>query len=151
MRGQKRPVAERGTAVGIALMTSGAEAARITGIPERTIQQWMSSAEFAELRATPREEVGEAMWVAILESVYELQKGVKNPKAYLRDKVAAFDSLVTKRALIMGEATSREETKDITSDIPDHIKRELRERYAVAVRGSADAVEGESPQEPAAT
>jgi hypothetical protein len=116
MRGKKRPAAEKGTAVGIALMTTAEEASRQTGIPGRTIRAWVESPEFAELRQTPREEVGEAMWVAIQEAVHQLQQGLTNPKAYLRDKVAAFEALVTKRALIVGEATSREETKDITRD-----------------------------------
>lgn len=150
MRGKPRSVAEKGKAVGIALMTSAEEASRQTGIPGRTIREWVESPEFAELRQTPREEVGEAMWVAIQEAVHELRKGLVNPKAYLRDKVAAFDSLVDKRALIIGEATSRTESKDISGDIDPNIKRELRNRYADLTRtgGHAVAGEGERGSEP---
>lgn len=113
MRGKNVDAETKATAVGLALMTSGAEAARQMGLPERTVQQWVASPEFAELRATPREDVGEAMWVAVQEAVYALREGVVNPKAYLRDKVAAFEALVEKRALIMGEATSRMETRSL--------------------------------------
>lgn len=137
MRGQKRPKAEQARAVGLALITGTTEAAVQTGIPQRTIQDWMNSPEFASLRVTPREDVGETMWVAVQEGVYQLREGINNPKAYLRDKVAAFDSLVEKRALIMGEATTRQEIRSLDAyddheqeALRDAIDRELARRQA---------------------
>lgn len=151
MRGRNVDADTKAKAVGLALVTSGAEAARQMGLPERTVQQWVASPEFAALRATPREDVVDAMWVAAQEGVHALREGITNPKAYLRDKVAAFDSLMEKWALLRGEATSRTELKDITRDLDDHeaeifgevVRAELARRADEA--SEVAAVEGAAP------
>lgn len=120
MRGRKRDVRERAQAVGIALATGNAsEAARQTGIPERTVQDWVDSDEFAELRARTKEQVAEEWWAGVQHGFRIVIQEFDGP-APLIQKATAAAVLFDKLALTRGEPTSRSETRDLTGALDDH-------------------------------
>ena len=126
MRGKRRPTAERAQAVGLATVVGIPDAAKATGIPERTVRDWFDSEEFAELRARTKEQVSEEWWAGV-------QKGVKaivrefDGDAPLRDKAVAVGVLFDKLALMRGEATGRTETRSLSDAFDDHELHQLRE------------------------
>ena len=151
MRGSRTPDNVRAEAVGLALVKGVPEASKATGIPQRSIREWRSSEEFAELRLSAREKVAEVMWVAIQDGLDEVHAGLTDPKEGLKAKSEALFGLMQQHALMIGEATSRTEAKNITDDLPAAAKRELRRRYADLARdaGNGVALEGAHRTEPA--
>ena len=150
MRGSKRPVQEKARAVGIAAVTSIAEASRQTGIPRQTIQQWYDQPEFGELRQRKQEVVQDEWRVGVqlaFRRSVELLNKTDDPVKAATAGAIIYDKL----ALSTGNATSRTESKDISDDLPAHIKRQLRDRYADSLRDSAEALEGEGQASPAST
>ena len=149
MRGKRTPNTTRAEAVGLALVQGVPAASKALGIPQRTIRDWKDDPEFAELRLSAREEVGEAMWVSIQVGIGEVYKGLTSPDEPLKAKADTLAMLIEKRALLMGEATSR--TEAIGSALPPEVQRELRERAAELARArfGTDGVAVQS--EPAGT
>lgn len=127
MRGKKRPTTERARAVGIALMTGNvAEAERQTGIPDSTIHAWLDSDEFGELRNRTKEVVAEEWWAGIqaaFRRTVELLASTEDPVKAATAGAIMFD----KRALSLGEATARNETRDLTMVFDDHELDQLRD------------------------
>ena len=138
MRGQKRPADERARAVGIAVLTSGSEAARQTGIPERTINQWLVSPEFAELRERTRDQVAEEWWSIVqfgFRRVRELLETEKDTQ-----KAATATAIITDKMLVIrGEATSRYETRDLTGSFDDHELHTLRDLIDAGTTAEGEA------------
>ena len=141
MRGQKRDAKTRAEAVGIALVSGDSEAARQTGIPVRTINEWRSSPEFAELRARTREEVADLYWATVQEGIEQVRIGLGGEQP-LRDKAQAVGILHDRWALLTGQATSRTEHRDLTADLDDHEKQTLRDLIEGALAEPAEAVAG---------
>jgi hypothetical protein len=150
MRGSKRPTTERARAVGIAAVTSIAEASRQTGIPQQTIQQWYNLPEFGELRSR-KTEVMEDEWRVGVQMAFrrsiELLAQTEDPVKAATTGAIIYDKL----ALSSGQATARTESKDITVDIPDDLKRDLRERFSDHYRSQDEGVESERPEGAATT
>ena len=119
MRGKKRPTTERAQAVGIALVTGNVqEAADQTGIPRRTVAQWVQSNEFAELRQRTKEVVAEEWWGFIQQAFQrtaELLAQTEDPVKSATAGAIMFD----KRAMALGEATSRYEHREFGA-LDDH-------------------------------
>ena len=126
MRGQKRPSGERARAVGIAVVTSIAEASRQTGIPEPTIHAWFHSPEFEELRIRNKDQVSEEWWAGVQRGFRVVIDGFDGPEP-LQQKATAAAILFDKLAMIRGEATSRTETRTLTEGWADQEKDTLRE------------------------
>lgn len=138
MRGKKRPNDERAQAVGLALIKGVPAASKAMGIPQRTLRHWKQDPEFAELGLSAREEVATAMWVGIQVGLEEVHKGLTNPDERLRDKADAVAMLIEKRALMVGEATSRTET--MNPSLPPEVQRALRERFIEVTRDRASSL-----------
>lgn len=150
MRGSKRPPSDRTRALAIVAVEGVPAAAEATGIPERTIREWTDDPEFAELRQRTKEAAAEEWWGIVQEAfrrTSQLLGQTEDPVKAATAGAIVFD----KMALSLGEATARTETKDVSVDIPDQIKRELRDRFADAVRGEAAAVEAEGEAGPTAS
>ena len=143
MRGRKRPADERARAVGIAVLTGASEAARQTGIPERTIAQWVESDEFAKLRERKKDEVAEEWWAGVQTAARSIIKDIDS--ASVRDRAVAFGILVEKMLLVRGEATARTESRSLTDDLPDHESEVLGE----VVRAELARRKDQDPAEPA--
>lgn len=154
MRGKRTPDKQRAEAVGLALVQGVPAASKATGVPQRTLRHWKNDPEFAELGLSAREDVAQAMWVGIQVGLEEIHKGLTNPDERLRDKADAVAMLLEKRALMIGEATSRTETTN--PSLPPEVQRALRERYAELARdrfgGEGDGVAAsDQPAGPATT
>jgi hypothetical protein len=135
VRGKKRPTTERAAAVGLATVVGISEAARQTGIPRRTVNDWFESPEFAELRQRTKDQVADEWWAGV-------QHGVKavirefDGDAPLRDKAIAVGVLFDKLALMRGEATARTESKTFSDDLNDHERAALRQAIDTALNDS---------------
>jgi hypothetical protein len=126
MRGQKRPQTERARAVGLAVVVGQEEAGRQLGIPKTTIHALMNRPEFAQLRTTARETVGDLFWVSIQQGLEQVHAGMMSDAEPLRSKADALAMLIEKRALLMGDATSRSEVTHFR-DYNDEERRRLSE------------------------
>lgn len=144
MRGQKRDAKTRANAVGIALVSGPVKAGEVTGIPHRTISDWMAAPEFAELRLRAREDVAALFWAAVQEGVEAVRAGLNGDEP-LRDKAAALGVLYDRYALLSGQATSRTEHRDLTASLDDHEKQRLRDLIEGALAEPAEAVAGGDP------
>lgn len=116
---------DKAEAVGIALVKGTEGASEDTGIPRTTIAYWMDQPAFVELRHKTREDVGDALWVAMQTGIARVVELI--PKTEDVQKVAvALGVLYDKRALMMGQATSRSESRSLTEDLDDDDRHKLR-------------------------
>lgn len=151
MRGKKRPSSERAKAVGIALVDGATVASEATGIPRPTIIGWRDSPEFDELRQRTREVATNELWAFV-------QKGFRRVGELLDSaddvqKTATATAIIADKMLLLrGEATSRYESRDVTSDLDDHERGLLNDaiRGELARRTDSPA-EGDAVGVPAAT
>jgi hypothetical protein len=136
-RGKNRPQKERAEAVGIAVVTSIAEASRQTGIPESTVRQWYDLPEFAELRRRNKDEVANEWWGVV-------QKGVRRVATLLDNaedvqKVATATAIVTDKMLLLrGEATVRTEST-LLKGRSDHEQQLLADLINAELERRADS------------
>lgn len=114
-------------------VTAAADAA---GINESTVRYWLDDPQFAPFRAKAREDLAEEIkvvahlaWKRVGETI-----GRMDP----RDALFAAEKSTTLTLLMSGDATSRIESVNLTDDIPDDTKRELRARLARSVRGESE-------------
>ena len=119
MRGQKRTLAQVADGVALALVQGIPAASKATGIPMRSLRRYKDDPELAALGLSAREEVAERMWVVIQEGLEQVEAGLLADEP-LKDKAAALAMLIEKRALLVGEATSRTESRDLTNTFDDH-------------------------------
>jgi hypothetical protein len=138
---------QKAQAVAAATLTSVEAAAASTGIPRTTIDYWMDRPEFVELRQKSREAVADEMWTAVQIGVREVVKGLSGD-APLRDKATAVGILYDKHALLMGMATTRSESRDLTGTLADgDLISAVREAEQIAGdrrAQAADPVEAEA-------
>lgn len=141
MRGKKRDLSERSQAMGIALVTGNArEASRQTGVPARTIQEWTNDEQFAQLRARTRDEVASEWWGIAQQGFRRVQELLGSTTDVA--KAATATAIITDKMLvIMGEATSRYETRDLTNTFDDHELDLLRAAIYPAIPEAEAAVE----------
>lgn len=99
-------------------MAGVVQAEKQTGIPESTIRYWLDDPEFAAIRAKTREDLAEEVkvaahlaWKRVIATV-----GTMEP----RDALFAAEKASTILQLLSGHATSRSETRDLTSGLDDH-------------------------------
>lgn len=136
MRGKKRPTTERTKAVSLAVVHGVAEAARLTGIPERTVNEWYHLPEFAELRDRNKEEVTAEWWAGIQKAfrrAVDLLDKTDDPVKAATAGAIMFD----KMALSRGEVTSRSE--NLTSGFDRDQQTAIRKWLAAVARGEADS------------
>jgi len=138
--------------MGIAVVDGASAASEATGIPRETVQTWMQSPEFAELRQRTREAATDELWAIV-------QKGFRRVGELLTgtddlQKTAVATAIVTDKMLLLrGEATSRYESKDLTKEFDDHeldllrsaIEREDSERAAEEVAVASGRPQGTAP------
>ena len=127
MARQKRTTAEKAAAVGIALAVGVTEAERQTGIPKQSIDYWLNSPAFGHLRTRARAEVATEMWAGVQVGLQAVVEGLRNPEAPLRDKATALGVLYDRYALMVGEATSRTESKALTDDLSPEERQRARD------------------------
>lgn len=143
MRGKKRSETDRIRALGIAVVEGAQAASDKTGIPRRTISLWMDNPEYAELRQKTREELAEGFKALAHLSMSALLEQVKAGQVDSRDLTILLGVATDKHLLMSGEATSRNESKDITRDLDDHESEVLGSvvRDELARRADLDAAE----------
>lgn len=107
-----------------ATMTSLADASAATGIPSSTIRYWLDSPEFADIRTKTREDMATEARVLAHRTLDAIRQRMAEFEP--RDLTILFGVLVDKSQLLAGEATSRNEHRDITDDLDDHERDALR-------------------------
>jgi len=137
MRGKKRPLNERARAVGIATLAGGAEASRQTGIPEQSINDWMHSKEFGELRSRTKDQVVDEWWAIVQEGFRRVRELLGNAEDV--QKVATATAIITDKMLLLrGEATSRTENVSLTDGLNDHEREALSDAILGELARRAD-------------
>jgi hypothetical protein len=109
---------QKAEALGIAVLEGQSSAARVTGIPVTTINQWFNHPRYVNLRNEKRDLVAEMFWSAIQVGLAAVVEGLDG-KAPLRDKATALGILYDKYALLTGAATARTESRDLTGTLSD--------------------------------
>lgn len=109
---------EKAAAVGLAVVRGQQRAARETGIPVTTINQWFNHPRYAQLRNEKTDRVAEMFWSAIQIGLAAVVEGLDS-NAPLRDKATALGILYDKYALLTGAATARTESRDLTGTLSD--------------------------------
>ena len=147
MRGRKRPTTERTKAVSLAVVHGVAEAARQTGIPERTVHDWYHLPEFAELRDRNKEEVTAEWWAGVQKAfrrTVQLLDQTEDPVKAATAGAIMFD----KMALSRGDVTTRSEVSTFHG-YNDHEKRAIADllRKALATDGAPAADAGDAPRD----
>jgi hypothetical protein len=122
---QKRTTADKAKAVGIAMLEGVTESERQTGIPHRTISDWMERPEFAEFRLRAREQVAEDVKTAFLVGLARSMELMRTDTD-LRAVGDITDKLGNRWALMTGEATIRTESRTLTEGLDDHERLTLR-------------------------
>lgn len=112
-------------------MSSTAATAAAMGIPERTVGYWMDSPEFADLRTKTRADMSHESAV-LAHRTLEVIKD-KLDQFEPRDLTILYGVLVDKAQLLSGEATSRTETRDLTTAFDDDEWAKLKDVLREAV------------------
>lgn len=123
-------------------MTSLTETAETTGIPKSTIKHWLDDPEMAQLRTKTREDMADDLkvvshlaWNFVARS---LREGTMEP----RDAIFAAEKATNLQILMTGGATSRTETRDISSSLSDaDVIEAIRAAEDYARAGGAGASE----------
>jgi len=124
--------------MGIAVVDGASAASEATGIPRQTVQGWMETPEFGELRQRTREAATDELWAIV-------QKGFRRVGELLTgtddlQKTAIATAIVTDKMLLLrGEATSRYESRDVTLDLDDHERELLNDAIRGELARRADA------------
>lgn len=106
-------------------MVGVTEAARQAGIPHRTVGYWLEQPEFAEYRRKAREDMAEEVGVVAHLAWQRVAEALRAGTLEPRDALFAADKATTLYQLVSGQATSRNETRDITGNLEDHEREAL--------------------------
>lgn len=139
MRGKKRPTVERAQVAGLALVVGVPEAARATGINERSIRRYLDDPELSEL-ATRKQELVDQEWWAFVQKGFRRVADLMDSTDDAQKAAIATAVIYDKLALSRGGVTSRTETRSLNFD--DHETRRLRDfidGLAAPVGESGDA------------
>lgn len=118
---------EKAIAVTAAMASSVTAAAEQLGIPRTTLEYWVESPEFVELRRKTRAELAEGSMVLANLAQAELQRKVKAGEVEPKDLAVIYGIAIDKAQLLSGAATNRTEHRDLTDDLNDHEKETLRD------------------------
>jgi len=114
------------TAVIAADMTSVEAAAEASGVPRRTLRNWMDDPAMAALRHNAREHLAEEMTVIARLATQKLGEAIRDGRLEPRDLILAAGMATDKSQLLSGQATGRVETRDLTATLDDHERAALR-------------------------
>jgi hypothetical protein len=117
-----------------------------TGIPKQTIDYWMDRPEFGPFRTKAREDLQDEIKLTAHLAWQRTAEALAANTMEPRDVLFAAEKATTLMLLVGGEATARTETKDLTVDLPDDIKRDLRDRFSDRLRATDEGVEAEGAQ-----
>ena len=133
---------QRQRAVALAVTTSSRKAGAATGIPERTINEWIHRPEYAGLVEATKERIGMESLVLAQLAAEQIAQRIRDNKLDGRSLVMAYGVAVDKFLLLTGEATTRTEVRDIGRDLSDEELRDaLRARLT---RPSEDGAPAEA-------
>ena len=132
------------TAVVAADMTSVDAAAKVTGIPERTIYRWRDDPEMAKYVTQTREALADDIKVVAVVAWDRLLDRIRSGDIETRDLITAAGVAIDKSQLLTGGATSRSENRDITGTVSDgELIAAVREADRIASAGrTEEAPEG---------
>lgn len=120
---------QKANVVMTAAATSVLAAAESSGVPRSTIRYWLEDPIYAELRQKTREEASEGWQVVGHLALARIRELI--PTMEPRDLVILAGVAVDKSQLLSGGATSRSETRDLTTAFDDQewdsLKTLLRE------------------------
>jgi len=135
---------QKADAVTVALGSTVQAAAEQTGIPRTTIDYWMESPDFVELRKKTREEIAEGSIVLANLAQSELARKVRAGEVEPRDLAVIYGIAIDKAQLLSGAATTRTETKTLSDGLNDHEKRALRNGLDRLLADPAEASAGDA-------
>jgi len=107
----------KASAVIAAEMSSVTAAAEATGIPRTTIGYWADQPEFVVLRQKTREELAAGSIVLAHLAQAALERKIAAGEVEPRDLATIYGIAIDKGQLLAGEATSRNEHRDITENM----------------------------------
>jgi hypothetical protein len=144
MKGSKYGDEARATAITLAQAKGTKTASAETGIPERTIGDWLSDPRYAELRAKTRDDIAEQSKVIAQLAGGEIASRIRAGGFKDTALVMAFGVAIDKLQLLSGEATARTEVRDLGRELSDEeLRAELRRVWTRPDQdGAAEAVEG---------
>jgi hypothetical protein len=135
--------AQKVTAVLAADMTNPLAASEATGIPRRTIRQWLEKPENANLRHNAREAIAEEAMVVARLAWQALGDAIRAGLVEPRELITAAGVATDKASLLSGEATARTEHRDLSDDAIDTDALHIAEdAYSAALRGEPVHVGG---------
>ena len=125
--GQRRRYTRRtkAAAVSAAVASSVLAVAQETGIPSQTIDYWMHSEEFRNLRDRTREDLADEFKVITHKALERIVALV--PTMDARDLTVLASMAADKAQLLSGGATSRTETRTLTDGWDDHERGALKD------------------------
>jgi hypothetical protein len=108
--------AQRTEAVAIALTAGDKEAARITGVPQRTVAYWKAHAgEQTVMKLLADSDLADGFRQVVHEGTAQLLAGVRDPQARLGDKARAVDVAVNAMRLLTNASTQNIATNITTN------------------------------------
>jgi len=110
---------ERVVALVAAEATSVLAASEQTGIPRRTLRDWLDDPEYAIYRQNAREAMAEEAQLVARMAWKALAEAIRAGQLDGRDLVMAAGMATDKSQLLNGAATSRSELRDISGTISD--------------------------------
>lgn len=118
---------EKVTTIIAAAMTSQRAASRVTGIPQRTISDWMNDPKFAQIRSTVQESFVEEGRLLVALGAQELAQALTTEEMKGRDRAYAAGVAIEKGLLLAGKPTSHVAHETLTAGFDDHERALLRD------------------------
>lgn len=131
---------QKAAAVGLSVVDGVRPAAEKLGIPLSTLESWRQHPAFEQLRTEKKEEVAADVWAAFQTGVRRVVELI--PQTDDLAKVATATGIIyDKFALMSGEATARNENREILHDFADGEREALEEWFHdLAKQRARDAV-----------
>lgn len=136
---------ERAEALGLALSLGSVQAAKRTGIPRRSISNWLAGKAHPEMLATmepaSREQVASRLWEAVARGTEEVIRRMDDPKARLADVARSLEVVSQQHALLVGGVTRRSESFSVSASVDTITPAQRGEaiRYAEQLLARLDA------------
>ena len=106
------------------------------GSPTYAIRHWREKPELAELAAKTRADLADEMKVLAQLAASELMAKVQKQEIDPRDLIILLGVSIDKGQLLAGEATARNENRDLTDGMDDHERVRLKEVLREAIEVS---------------
>lgn len=117
--------ADKATAIIAAEMSNPSAASESTGVPISTLRYWMDDPKFADLRQKTRDEAATGFRVLMHAAQERLFALI--PQMEPRDLTILLGVAADKSQLLVGEATSRTESKALTDDLTPEERQRARD------------------------